>query len=106
MFTAFDRVWPLVGLALALATIVCWMTLSRPLGNQIALIASFSHSQAFRGCAANRISSIPITTKRYGLETGKSQNGEASSRNILGQGVTLASAILDRLDTPCVGFRV
>ena len=27
MFTAFYGVWPLVGLALALATIVCWMTL-------------------------------------------------------------------------------
>jgi len=26
VFTAFDRVWPLVGLALALATIVCWIT--------------------------------------------------------------------------------
>jgi hypothetical protein len=27
VFTAFDGVWPLVGLALASATIVCWMTL-------------------------------------------------------------------------------
>jgi hypothetical protein len=27
VFTAFDGVWPLVGLALALATIVCWITL-------------------------------------------------------------------------------
>jgi hypothetical protein len=27
VFTAFDRVWPLVGLALASATIVCWITL-------------------------------------------------------------------------------
>ena len=27
MFTSFDRVWPLVGLALALVTIVWWMTL-------------------------------------------------------------------------------
>ena len=26
VFTASDRVWPLVGLALALATIVCWIT--------------------------------------------------------------------------------
>ena len=27
VFTAFDRVWPLVGLALTLVAIVCWMTL-------------------------------------------------------------------------------
>jgi hypothetical protein len=27
MFAAFDRIWPLVGLTLALATIVCWITL-------------------------------------------------------------------------------
>jgi hypothetical protein len=26
VFTAFDRVWPLVGLALALVAIVWWMT--------------------------------------------------------------------------------
>jgi hypothetical protein len=27
VFTAFDRVWPLVGLTLALAAIVCWIAL-------------------------------------------------------------------------------
>ena len=59
MFTAFDRVWPLVGLALALATIVCWITFLSHWCYQITLIASFSHSQAFRGCAANRICSNP-----------------------------------------------
>ena len=38
------------------------------------------------------------------LEPEKVKNGKASSRNILGQGVTLASAILDRLGTYAKAF--
>ena len=57
MFTAFDRVWPLVGLAFALATIVCWITLFRPSGNYSYSDASFSHSRRFAD--AQQIASAP-----------------------------------------------
>ena len=71
MFTALDRVWPLVGLAFAFLAIVCWMALFGRLAIEL----------------ARQIASAPVlvTKKRYCLEIGKSQMGRCQAETYFGE---------------------